>query len=129
MVKKRYLRSFGCQMNEHDSTRMVDLLDEALGIERTEDPTKADLLLLNTCSVREKPQEKVFSELGRWQPLKEARPGTLIAVVGRTPYNRVVNFPGPAHSVGCFLTVTVAEALPNSLRGRLDREAETALAR
>lgn len=82
MTRKLHIRTFGCQMNEHDSTRMVDLLDEALGVEWTEDPAEADLLLLNTCSVREKPQEKVFSELGRWRPLKEARPGTLIGVGG-----------------------------------------------
>ncbi|HKL78162.1 MAG TPA: tRNA (N6-isopentenyl adenosine(37)-C2)-methylthiotransferase MiaB, partial [Gammaproteobacteria bacterium] len=82
MPKKLHIRTFGCQMNEHDSTRMVDLLDDALGVECTDDPEAADILLLNTCSVREKPQEKVFSELGRWRPLKEARPGTVIGVGG-----------------------------------------------
>jgi tRNA-2-methylthio-N6-dimethylallyladenosine synthase len=82
MAKKLYIRTFGCQMNEHDSTRMVDLLDESLGVTLTEDPAEADILLLNTCSVREKPQEKVFSELGRWRPLKEAKPGTVIGVGG-----------------------------------------------
>ncbi|KPV41443.1 hypothetical protein AN478_02400 [Thiohalorhabdus denitrificans] len=82
MPRKLHIRTFGCQMNEHDSTRMVDLLDSALGVECTEDPAEADILLLNTCSVREKPQEKVFSELGRWRPFKEARPGTLIGVGG-----------------------------------------------
>ncbi|HKJ88994.1 MAG TPA: tRNA (N6-isopentenyl adenosine(37)-C2)-methylthiotransferase MiaB, partial [Gammaproteobacteria bacterium] len=82
MPRKLHIRTFGCQMNEHDSTRMVDLLDEAIGVQCTEDPAEADILLLNTCSVREKPQEKVFSELGRWRPLKEARPGTLIGVGG-----------------------------------------------
>ncbi|MFP4560452.1 MAG: tRNA (N6-isopentenyl adenosine(37)-C2)-methylthiotransferase MiaB [Thiohalorhabdus sp.] len=82
MPRKLYIRTFGCQMNEHDSTRMVDLLDSAIGVECTDEPAEADILLLNTCSVREKPQEKVFSELGRWRPIKEARPGTLIGVGG-----------------------------------------------
>ncbi|MFB6260472.1 MAG: tRNA (N6-isopentenyl adenosine(37)-C2)-methylthiotransferase MiaB, partial [Thiohalorhabdaceae bacterium] len=70
MPKKLYIRTFGCQMNEHDSTRMVDLLSEELDVTTTGDPAEADILLLNTCSVREKPQEKVFSELGRWRPIK-----------------------------------------------------------
>jgi len=82
VAKKLYIRTFGCQMNEHDSTRMVDLLDQAVGVTLTDDPEQADILLLNTCSVREKPQEKVFSELGRWRPLKEARPEVVIGVGG-----------------------------------------------
>ncbi len=77
-----YLKTFGCQMNEYDSARMADVLRESGGYERTENPEEADLLLLNTCSVREKAQEKVFSQLGRWRDLKAARPHVIIGVGG-----------------------------------------------
>jgi tRNA-2-methylthio-N6-dimethylallyladenosine synthase len=77
-----YLKTFGCQMNENDSARMADVLREAGGYESTDDPETADLLLLNTCSVREKAQEKVFSLLGQWRMLKRARPGVIIGVGG-----------------------------------------------
>jgi tRNA-2-methylthio-N6-dimethylallyladenosine synthase len=77
-----YLKTFGCQMNEYDSARMADVLREAGGYEPTDDPAAADLLLLNTCSVREKAQEKVFSLLGQWRTLKRARPGVIIGVGG-----------------------------------------------
>jgi tRNA-2-methylthio-N6-dimethylallyladenosine synthase len=77
-----YIRTFGCQMNEYDSARMVDVLRESGGYQLTEDPAQADLLLLNTCSVREKAQEKVFSQLGRWKQLKKANPHLLIGVGG-----------------------------------------------
>jgi len=77
-----FIRTFGCQMNEYDSARMVDVLRESEGYELTEDPAEADLLLLNTCSVREKAQEKVFSQLGGWRQLKKAKPGLLIGVGG-----------------------------------------------
>src|SRR6186997_1189929 len=77
-----YIRTFGCQMNEYDSAKMVDVLREADGYELTDDPAQADLLLLNTCSVREKAQEKVFSQLGGWKQLKQAKPELLIGVGG-----------------------------------------------
>ena len=77
-----FIRTFGCQMNEYDSARMVDVLREAEGYELTDDPEQADLLLLNTCSVREKAQEKVFSQLGGWKQLKKAKPELLIGVGG-----------------------------------------------
>jgi tRNA-2-methylthio-N6-dimethylallyladenosine synthase len=77
-----YLKTFGCQMNEYDSARMADVLREAGGYEPTEIAEEADLLLLNTCSVREKAQEKVFSQLGRWRELKAARPHVVIGVGG-----------------------------------------------
>jgi len=77
-----YIRTFGCQMNEYDSARVADVLRAAGGYEPTDDPAKADLLLVNTCSVREKAQEKVFSLLGEWRALKEQRPGVIIAVGG-----------------------------------------------
>jgi tRNA-2-methylthio-N6-dimethylallyladenosine synthase len=77
-----YLKTFGCQMNEYDSARMADVLREAGGYEPTDDPAEADLLLLNTCSVREKAQEKVFSLLGQWRMLRRQRPGVIIGVGG-----------------------------------------------
>jgi len=77
-----YLKTFGCQMNEYDSARMADVLRAAGGYEPTDEPSEADLLLLNTCSVREKAQEKVFSLLGQWRTLKRQRPGVIIGVGG-----------------------------------------------
>jgi tRNA-2-methylthio-N6-dimethylallyladenosine synthase len=82
MAKKLYIKTMGCQMNEYDSDKMADVLRESHGYELTDDADSADLLLVNTCSIREKAQEKVFSELGRWRPLKEKRPGVMIGVGG-----------------------------------------------
>ncbi len=82
MTKKLYIETQGCQMNEYDSSRMADLLGDTHGMELTNNPEEADVLLLNTCSIREKAQEKVFSELGRWRKLKEARPDVVIGVGG-----------------------------------------------
>ncbi|MCA1788273.1 MAG: tRNA (N6-isopentenyl adenosine(37)-C2)-methylthiotransferase MiaB [Thioalkalivibrio sp.] len=81
-IRKVYIQTHGCQMNEYDSDRMLDALRELHGAEVTEDPASADLLLLNTCSIREKAQEKVFSLLGRWRALKELRPEIIIGVGG-----------------------------------------------
>jgi tRNA-2-methylthio-N6-dimethylallyladenosine synthase len=80
--KKVFIRTFGCQMNEYDSDKMADVLAAAEGFEKTADPAEADLILFNTCSVREKAQEKVFADLGRVRPLKAAKPGLLIGVGG-----------------------------------------------
>jgi tRNA-2-methylthio-N6-dimethylallyladenosine synthase len=82
MSKKLYIQTWGCQMNEYDSARMADLLGETHHLERTDSPEDADILLLNTCSVREKAQEKVFSELGRWRKLKARNPAVKIGVGG-----------------------------------------------
>ena len=82
MAKKLYIKTFGCQMNEYDSDKMVDVLRESHGYELTDVPEDADLLLVNTCSIREKAQEKVFSELGRWRAIKEKRDGVMIGVGG-----------------------------------------------
>ncbi|SFF58616.1 tRNA-2-methylthio-N6-dimethylallyladenosine synthase [Fontimonas thermophila] len=82
MSRKLYLISYGCQMNEYDSAKMADVLAASHGYQRTDNPDEADLLLLNTCSVREKAQEKVFSELGRWKEWKQAAPGRVIGVGG-----------------------------------------------
>jgi tRNA-2-methylthio-N6-dimethylallyladenosine synthase len=82
MAGRLFVTTFGCQMNEYDSARMVDVLREAEGLEPTEDPDLADVVLLNTCSVREKAQEKVFSHLGQWRLLKQRKPGLIIGVGG-----------------------------------------------
>jgi tRNA-2-methylthio-N6-dimethylallyladenosine synthase len=108
-MKKLYLRTFGCQMNEYDSERIADVLRETEGLELTPDPAQADLIVFNTCSVREKAQEKVFTDLGRVKHLKRLRPGVMIAVGGcvasqegpaivkRAPYVDVVFGPQTLH--------------------------------
>ena len=109
MAKKLYIKTFGCQMNEYDSAKMADVLAAADGYEQTSDPNEADLILFNTCSVREKAQEKVFSDLGRVRPIKIGRPDVLIGVggcvasqegatiVSRAPYVDVVFGPQTLH--------------------------------
>ena len=111
MSRKLYIKTLGCQMNVYDSRRVADLLAMSHGFTPTEDPREADLLLLNTCSIREKAQEKVFSELGRWRPLKLARPGVMIgvggcvasqegeAIVARAPFVDVVFGPQTLHRI------------------------------
>ena len=81
-VKKLHIVTHGCQMNEYDSARMRDLLGDSHEMVTTDDPAEADVLLLNTCSIREKAQEKVFHQLGRWRPFKEANPDVVIGVGG-----------------------------------------------
>ncbi len=109
MGRKLYIKTYGCQMNEYDSSKMVDLLRDSQGLELTDTAEEADVLLLNTCSVREKAQEKVFSQLGMWREWKEARPGLVIGVGGcvasqegeairqRAPYVDVVFGPQTLH--------------------------------
>ncbi len=80
--KKLYIQTHGCQMNEYDSARMRDLLGESHDLEPTDQPEDADVLLLNTCSIREKAQEKVFHQLGRWKHLKQKNPDLIIGVGG-----------------------------------------------
>jgi tRNA-2-methylthio-N6-dimethylallyladenosine synthase len=82
MPGRYYIKTFGCQMNEYDSTRMGDVLGAGAGLEPTDDPAQADVLLMNTCSVREKAEDKVYSLLGEWRELKKLRPHVLIGVGG-----------------------------------------------
>ncbi len=82
MAKKLFIKTHGCQMNEYDSSRMADLLGESHELELTDDASEADVLLLNTCSIRERAQEKVFHQLGRWRKLKEKNPNLKIGVGG-----------------------------------------------
>ncbi|MYH34832.1 MAG: tRNA (N6-isopentenyl adenosine(37)-C2)-methylthiotransferase MiaB [Gammaproteobacteria bacterium] len=109
MSGKLFIRTFGCQMNEYDSARMADVLRESRGYTLTDKPEEADLVLINTCSVREKPQEKLFSELGRYKALKRKRPEMKIGVGGcvasqegeaigkRAPYVDIIFGPQTLH--------------------------------
>ena len=80
--KKLHIVTHGCQMNEYDSERMRDLLGKSNNMLPTEDPFDADVLLINTCSIREKAQEKMFHQLGRWKRLKKQKPDLIIGVGG-----------------------------------------------
>src|SRR5246500_4490917 len=82
MPRRYFIKTFGCQMNEYDSARMADVLRARVGLTPTDDPAEADVLLMNTCSVREKAEEKVFSRLGEWRRLKARRPQLIIGVGG-----------------------------------------------
>ena len=109
MTKKLYIKTFGCQMNEYDSEKMRDVLNETNPITVTDDPAAADIILVNTCSIREKAQEKLFSELGRWRPYKDNNPELVIGVGGcvasqegsairqRAPYVDIVFGPQTLH--------------------------------
>ena len=82
MAGKLYIKTFGCQMNEYDSAKMADVLARSHGLEPAQAPEEADVLLLNTCSIREKAQEKVFSQLGKWKAWKQDNPNLVIGVGG-----------------------------------------------
>mgnify|MGYP000970478591 CR=1 FL=1 len=109
MTKKLFIRTFGCQMNEYDSDKMADVLHAAEGVIKTDNPEEADIILFNTCSVREKAQEKVFHDLGRVRHLKQLNPNLVIgvggcvasqegdAIVARAPYVDVVFGPQTLH--------------------------------
>ena len=124
MTNKLYIKTFGCQMNEYDSDKMADVLNESHGYKLTEKPEDADLLIVNTCSIREKAQEKVFSELGRWRTWKEKRPNLLIGVGGcvasqegdginnRAPYVDIVFGPQTLHRLPKMIDQVRANGLP-----------------
>ena len=118
MAKKLFIKTHGCQMNEYDSARMADLLGESHALELTDNPDEADVLLLNTCSIREKAQEKVFHQLGRWRKMKAARPDLLIGVGGcvasqegdnilsRAPYVDMIFGPQTLHRLPEMIDLT-----------------------
>ena len=124
MPKKVYIKTFGCQMNEYDSDKMADVLYAADGMESTDTPEEADVILLNTCSVREKAQEKVFHQLGRWKHLKQLKPHLLIGVggcvasqegagiIGRAPYVDVVFGPQTLHRLPQLIAARRASGRP-----------------
>jgi len=114
-MKKLHIQTHGCQMNEYDSSKMIDILHASHGLEKTLNPEEADVLLMNTCSVRERAQEKVFSELGRFRELKEKNPNIIIGVGGcvasqegaeilkRAPYVDLVFGPQTLHRLGAMV--------------------------
>ena len=116
MAKKLYIKTHGCQMNEYDSSRMADLLRTGETVEMTDSPDDADILLLNTCSIREKAQEKVFHQLGRWKKLKNSKPDLIIgvggcvasqegqAIIDRAPYVDMVFGPQTLHRLPDMIT-------------------------
>ena len=87
-MKKLYIRTFGCQMNEYDSDKMADVLGANEELVKTDNPEEADVILFNTCSVREKAQERVFHDLGRVRLLKQAKPDLIIAWEAASPARR-----------------------------------------
>lgn len=116
MSGKVFIKTHGCQMNEYDSSRMLDALRVSHGLEKTDNPEEADVLLFNTCSIREKAQEKVFSELGRYRDMKKAKPNLIIGVGGcvasqegenirlRAPYVDIVFGPQTLHRLPEMVT-------------------------
>ncbi len=122
--KKLFVKTHGCQMNEYDSARMYDVLQEQQGYERAASEEEADVLLLNTCSIREKAQEKVFHQLGRWQLLKDSRPDLVIGVGGcvasqegdaimkRAPVVDMVFGPQTIHRLPSMLSERAQQLLP-----------------
>jgi tRNA-2-methylthio-N6-dimethylallyladenosine synthase len=124
MPGRVYIKTFGCQMNEYDSSRMLDVLRSRHGLTPTDNPADADVLLLNTCSVRDKAQEKVFSHLGRFRELKAQRPGLLIGVGGcvasqegeellrRAPFVDLVFGPQTLHRLPDFIDEVRAHGRP-----------------
>lgn len=122
--RKLFMRTFGCQMNDYDSEKMVDILNKEVGIELTDTAEDADIILFNTCSVREKAQEKVFSDLGRVRHLKQARPDLVIgvggcvasqegeAIIRRAPYVDVVFGPQTLHRLPALIKQRKASGKP-----------------
>jgi tRNA-2-methylthio-N6-dimethylallyladenosine synthase len=124
MTQKLYIQTNGCQMNEYDSDKMRDVLHASHGFELIDDPKLADVLLLNTCSIREKAQEKVFSALGKWRKIKDKRPDVIIGVGGcvasqegaaiqkRAPYVDIVFGPQTLHRLPQLLDQARSKQLP-----------------
>ncbi|XNG92403.1 tRNA (N6-isopentenyl adenosine(37)-C2)-methylthiotransferase MiaB [Vibrio cyclitrophicus] len=124
MSKKLLIKTWGCQMNEYDSSKMADLLNAANGYELTEVPEEADVLLLNTCSIREKAQEKVFHQFGRWKTLKDKKEGVVIGVGGcvatqegdhirqRAPYVDVIFGPQTLHRLPEMIKSSLSNEKP-----------------
>tara|TARA_Y100000310_G_scaffold323672_2_gene384411 strand:+ start:8865 stop:10217 length:1353 start_codon:yes stop_codon:yes gene_type:complete len=124
MTRKLHIRTHGCQMNEYDSSRIADLLADSHGMQLTDNPQEADLLVLNTCSIRERAQEKVFHQLGRWRLLKQDRPELLIAVGGcvasqegegilqRAPFVDLVFGPQTLHRLPELMAACVTQQKP-----------------
>ncbi len=120
MTKKLHIKTWGCQMNEYDSSKMADLLDATHGYQLTDVAEEADVLLLNTCSIREKAQEKVFHQLGGWKLLKEKNPDLIIGVGGCVASQEGEHIRQRAHYVDIIFGPQTLHRLPemiNSVRG------------
>ena len=123
-MQSLYIKTYGCQMNEYDAERMADVLAVSHGLRLVDDPALADMLLLNTCSIREKAEDKVFTQLGFWRPFKERRPEVVIGVGGcvasqegerlrrRAPYVDLVFGPQTLHRLPDLLDACLAERRP-----------------
>ena len=123
-VKKLYIKTQGCQMNEYDSSQMANVLSSSHGLVETKDMTEADVILINTCSIREKAQEKVFSDLGRYRKLKAKNPNLIIgvggcvasqegeAIIKRAPYVDLVFGPQTLHRLPQMLQQRDATGKP-----------------
>jgi tRNA-2-methylthio-N6-dimethylallyladenosine synthase len=112
-----YIKTFGCQMNEYDSAKMQDVLEAANGMIRTDNPAEADVLLVNTCSVREKAQEKVFSLLGEWRLFKQQRPHVVIGVGGCVASQEGEGITARAPFVDLVFGPQTLHRLPDMLNG------------
>ena len=123
MPRKVFIKTQGCQMNEYDSAKMLDVLQDRCGFDVTTDASQADLLLLNTCSIREKAQEKVFSQLGQWRPLKENNPDLLIGVGGCVASQEGDALAARARHVDVVFGPQTIHRLPDLLRQAKDERA------
>ncbi len=124
MAKKLFIKTNGCQMNEYDSSKMAEVLLQSHGLEKTDKVEEADVILLNTCSIREKAQEKVFSQLGQWREFKKANPNVVIGVGGcvasqegadiikRAPFVDLVFGPQTLHRLPALLNERLSTQKP-----------------
>lgn len=131
-MHKLYIRTFGCQMNEYDSNKMADVLKHSHGLALTDDATNADVLLLNTCSIREKAQEKLFHQLGRWRKLKDKNPNLIIGVGGcvasqegelllkRAPYVDIIFGPQTLHRLPSMLNEVLTPTSCTGIKTSID---------
>lgn len=120
-MNKLHIRTFGCQMNEYDSDQMINVLKHSHNLTLTDQADEADVLLLNTCSIREKAQEKLFHQLGRWRKLKEKNPNLVIGVGGcvasqegelilkRAPYVDIIFGPQTLHRLPAMLNEVLGD--------------------
>ncbi|WP_456267708.1 tRNA (N6-isopentenyl adenosine(37)-C2)-methylthiotransferase MiaB [Kushneria sp. AK178] len=120
MTKKLFIKTHGCQMNEYDSARMADLLGDSHQLELTDNENEADVILLNTCSIREKAQEKVFHQLGRWKRLKAANPDLVIGVGGCVASQEGDNIQKRAPHVDMVFGPQTLHRLPDMMNNRND---------
>ena len=120
MIKKLYIKTNGCQMNEYDSSKMAEVLNASHGMQKTDQVEEADVILLNTCSIREKAQEKVFSQLGQWREYKKNNPHVIIGVGGCVASQEGGDILKRAPFVDLVFGPQTLHRLPTMLKERLD---------